>query len=472
MDTIDTPGEQGSQSFGNSLGARFDLPRKEQDPSQALAVASYQNKTDSQVVEEHLDELISLADSCGISVLETRSWILKTPSASTYINVGKLEEIEEILKEFPSIGTLIIDEEITPSQQRNLEKRLGLVVLDRTELILEIFSSRALTAEANIQVQLAQARYLLPRLKRLWGHLSRQKSGGGSGGFVKGEGEKQIELDRRMVRERIHKLSAQLKAVIKQRAERRKVKSRRGIPTFALIGYTNSGKSTLLNLLTAADTYVEDKLFATLDPKTRKCVLPGGRHVLLTDTVGFIRKLPHTLVAAFKSTLEAAFHEDVLLHVVDASHPLALEHVQTTYDLFQELKIEKPRIITVLNKVDRLPQGSIPMKLRLLSPLPVLISAKTGEGIQNLLSLMTEIIQEKSLHVTLNFPYTEYGKFTELCDAGVVASSRYQEDFLVVDAYLPKELQKKFRPFISYVFPEDCGDDEGRGPVLESSFGD
>ncbi|WP_100934640.1 GTPase HflX [Candidatus Chlamydia corallus] len=473
MDNVDKEREEEtSQYFGTSLGTRFDLPRKEQDASQALAVTCYQNKTDPQVVAEHLDELVALADSCGICVLETRSWILKIPSASTYLNTGKLEEIEEILKKFPSLGTLIIDEEITPSQQRNLEKRLGLVVLDRTELILEIFSNRALTAEANIQVQLAQARYLLPRLKRMWGHLSRQKSGGGSGGFVKGEGEKQIELDRRMVRERIHKLSAQLKAVIKQRAERRKVKSRRGIPTFALVGYTNSGKSTLLNLLTSAGTYVEDKLFATLDPKTRKCILPGGLHVLLTDTVGFIRQLPHTLVAAFKSTLEAAFHEDVLLHVVDASHPLALEHVRTTFDLLKELGIEKPKIITVLNKVDRLPQGRISTKLRLLSPRPVLISAKTGEGVQNLLNVMAEVIWEKSLHVTLNFPYPEYGKFTELCDAGVVISHRYQEDILVVEAYLPKELQKKFRPFISYFFSEDSEDKEGNGPTLYDSLGD
>ncbi|SPN73601.1 GTP-binding protein HflX,GTPase HflX,Fe2 transport system protein B,GTP-binding protein HflX,GTPase of unknown function [Chlamydia serpentis] len=463
MENLDNKSEeQDSRYSGLSLGMRFDLPRKEQDASQALAIACYQNKIDPQMVQEHLDELVALAESCGISVLQTHSWILKVPSASTYINTGKLEEIEEVLKELPSIGTLIIDEEITPSQQRNLEKRLGLVVLDRTELILEIFSSRALTAEANIQVQLAQARYLLPRLKRMWGHLSRQKSGGGgSGGFVKGEGEKQIELDRRMVRERIHKLSAQLKSVMKQRAERRKVKSRRGIPTFALIGYTNSGKSTLLNLLTSAGTYVEDKLFATLDPKTRRCVLPGGRHVLLTDTVGFIRKLPHTLVAAFKSTLEAAFHEDVLLHVVDASHPLALEHVQTTYDLLKELGVEKPKIITVLNKVDRLSEGVLSTKLRLFSSRPVLISAKTGEGIQNLLTVMAEIIREKSLHVILNFPYKEYGRFTELCDAGLVISHRYQEDILVVEAHLPRELQKKFRPFVSYSFFEDSENQEG-----------
>ncbi|WP_348663803.1 GTPase HflX [Chlamydia vaughanii] len=439
------------KSRESSLGWRFSLPREEQDPSQALAVACYASKADQNNMQEHVEELVSLADSCDITVLETRSWILRMPSSSTYLNEGKLLEIEEILQQFPTIGTLIVDEEITASQQRNLEKRLGVVVLDRTELILEIFASRAFTAEAGLQVELARARYLLPRLKRMWGHLSRQKSGGGSGGggFVKGEGEKQIELDKRMIRERIHKLTSDLKNVEKQRKERRKSKERRGIPSFALIGYTNSGKSTLLNLLTSAETYAEDKLFATLDPKTRRCILPCGQRVLVTDTVGFIRKLPHTLVAAFKSTLEAALHEDVLLHIVDASHPLAFEHIETTKAILKELGVEHPKIITVLNKVDALPEGKVPTKLRLLSPRAVLVSAKSGEGIQNLLETMTEVITEGCPEVSLKFSYKDYGKFTELYDAGLVISHRCKDDILLVEAYLPKELEKKYQQFIS-----------------------
>ncbi|EPP37660.1 GTP-binding protein HflX, partial [Chlamydia psittaci 84-8471/1] len=185
-----------------------------------------------------------------------------------------------------------------------------------------------------------------------------------------------------------------------------------------------SGKSTLLNLLTSAETYVEDKLFATLDPKTRRCVLPSGQRVLVTDTVGFIRKLPHTLVAAFKSTLEAALHEDVLLHVVDASHPLAFEHIETTKEILKELGVDHPKIITVLNKIDALPHGKASTKLRLLSPRAVLISAKTGEGIQNLLEAMTDVITEGFPEVTLKFSYKDYGKFTELYDAGLVLSHR------------------------------------------------
>ncbi|MBQ8498219.1 GTPase HflX [Chlamydia sp.] len=436
------------QERQNTIGWRFSLPRAEQDPAQVLAVCCYANRAEQERVSEYVEELISLAKSCDLSILETCTWLLRSPSSSFYLNEGKLEEIEQILERFPTIGTLLVDEEISPSQQRNLEKRLNVVVLDRTELILEIFASRAFTAEAGLQVELAQARYLLPRLKRMWGHLSRQKSGGSGGGFVKGEGEKQIELDRRIVRERIHKLSKELKAVERQRKERRKAKEKNQIPAFALIGYTNSGKSTLLNLLTSAETYAEDKLFATLDPKTRRCVLPCGQRVLLTDTVGFIRKLPHTLVAAFKSTLEAALHEDILLHVVDASHPLALEHVETTRSILQELGIEQPRVITVLNKIDRISDWGVASRLRLISPTPVCVSAKTGEGIRDLLQAMADMVQEDYPQVLLHLPYKEYGLFTELCDAGLVISHYYENDVLVVKAFLPNFLRKKYAEHI------------------------
>lgn len=434
----------------SSLGWRFSLPRAEQDPTQALVVSCYAHKSEQKYVREYVDELISLAESCDITVVETRSWFLHSPSSSTYLNEGKVVEIEEILQLFPTIGMLIIDEEITASQQRNLEKRLGVVVLDRTELILEIFASRAFTAEAGIQVELARSRYLLPRLKRMWGHLSRQKSGGKGGGFVKGEGEKQIELDKRMIRERIHKLVADLKGVEKQRKERRKSKVRCGITSFALIGYTNSGKSSLLNFLTSAEAYAEDKLFATLDPKTRRCILPNGQHVLVTDTVGFIRKLPHTLVAAFKSTLEAALYEEVLLHVIDASHPLAFEHVETTKQILSELGVENPKMITVLNKIDLLPDEKVLTKLRLLLPNTVSISARTGQGIQDLLVKMAEISTQEYPRMRLTFAFKDYGKFTELYDSGLVISHQCKDDLLVVEAYLPKELNKRYQQFISH----------------------
>lgn len=429
-----------------SLGSRFDSFREEQDPTQALAIGCYATKEDAKQAQEHLDELVALADSCEITVLESRAFVLRSPVSSTYLNEGKLIEIESILQQLPSIGTLLIDEEISASQQRNLEKRLRVAVLDRTELILEIFAERALTAEAGLQVELARTKYLLPRLKRMWGHLSRQKSGSG-GGFVKGEGEKQIELDRRMIKERIHKLSLELKKVEKYRKEQQKAKKRNGIPTFALIGYTNSGKSTLLNVFTQANTYAEDKLFATLDPKTCRCTLKNGQGVLIMDTVGFIRKLPHTLVAAFKSTLEAALHEDVLLHVIDASHPAALQHVETTKKLLEELQIKNPKIIHVLNKIDRLPNQQVPAALRFACPRHVLISAKDGTGIQDLLQLMEALVQEDYLKVSLAFPYHAYDKFTQLLDAGFVSSHHLRDDTVFVQAHLPKSLEKKFSEY-------------------------
>lgn len=431
----------------HSLGARFESFRDEQDPSQALAVGCYASKEDAKLAQEHLEELVALADSCEITVLESHAFVLRSPVSSTYLNEGKLIEIEAILQKFPSIGTLLIDEEITASQQRNLEKRLRVAVLDRTELILEIFAERALTAEAGLQVELARTKYLLPRLKRMWGHLSRQKSGG-SGGFVKGEGEKQIELDRRMVKERIHKLSSELKKVEKYRKEQQKAKKRSGVPTFALIGYTNSGKSTLLNVFTNANTYAEDKLFATLDPKTCRCTLGNGQKILMMDTVGFIRKLPHTLVAAFKSTLEAALHEDILLHVIDASHPAALQHVETTQKLLEELQIIHPKIIHVLNKIDRLPNQQVPAALRFACPRHVLVSAKDGTGLKDLLHLMETMVQEDYLRVSLVFPYHAYDKFTQLLDAGFVNSHYLRDDTVFVQANIPKSLEKSFSEYI------------------------
>lgn len=433
----------------HSLGGRFESLGEDQDSTLALAVGCYPTKDAAQHAQEHIEELIALAESCQISVLESRIFLVRTLVSSTYLNEGKLLEIEAVLQKFPTIGTLLIDEEITASQQRNLEKRLKVAVLDRTELILEIFAERAFTAEAGLQVELARAKYLLPRLKRMWGHLSRQKSGSG-GGFVKGEGEKQIELDRRMVKERIHKLSVDLKQVEKQRKEQQKAKKRRGVSTFALIGYTNSGKSTLLNALTHVNTYAEDKLFATLDPKTCRCSLPNGQQVLVMDTVGLIRKLPHTLVAAFKSTLEAALHEDFLLHVVDASHPAAMQHVETTNQLLKELQIKHPKIIHVLNKIDRLPNQQVPFALRLACPNHILVSARSGEGVHELLQSMETLVQKDYLCVSLAIPYHAFDLFTRLQEEGVVVSHQLADNEVIVEARLPKHLEHMFANYITF----------------------
>lgn len=436
-----------SSSF--MFGYRSSLPNQTQDSSHVLAIMCYSEKLEPLISDAYRQELISLVECCEMTVLCHRTFLLKQPVSSTYFTEGKLQDIQEILQEHPTIGSVVIDEEITPSQQRNLEKLLGVAVFDRTELILEIFSSRATTTEASLQVELARAKYLLPRLKRMWGHLSRQKSGGSSGGFVKGEGEKQVELDRRMIRERIHKLDRELQRSVKIRREQRKAKKRRSIPTFALVGYTNSGKSSLLNCLTPANTYAKDQLFATLDSKTRQCVLPRGGHVLVTDTVGFIRKLPHTLVAAFRSTLESALKEDFLLHVVDASHPLASEHIATTLHVLEELQIPNPKIITVLNKVDLCPGNSVSGKLRLFCQRPILLSTKTGQGLDLLLEAMQLLVDEDQPEVLLRIPHAfSYGILPTLKNRGLVISHYYDDEYLLVRTRLPRDLQRALYDYV------------------------
>ncbi|WP_348660492.1 GTPase HflX [Chlamydiifrater volucris] len=419
------------------------LPRPEQDPSQALLISCYEDRKEEKLAKDHVLELAELARSCGITTIETRTFHLRMLAPSSYLSEGKAKEVEEVLRLFPSIGVIIFDDEITASQQRNLEKRFGTLVMDRTEVILDIFSQRAITAEAGIQVELAKAKYLLPRLKRMWGHLSRQKSGGG-GGYVKGEGEKQIELDKRMIKEKIHRLSSRLKESIKHREMQRKAKERSGIPSFALIGYTNAGKSSLFNALTDAGTYAEDKLFATLDPKTKRCLLPNKLPVLITDTVGFVRKLPHTLVAAFRSTLESALRDRFLIHVVDVSHPSAEEHIATTTALLKELKITDPKIITVLNKTDLCTDNKMLSKLRLFCPLPILVSCVNGTGISSLLQTMEDLVVADYKETALVIPCKEYHRVAELLEAGLVISKRFDEDNVRLRAFLPPSLEKKF----------------------------
>ncbi|MEG0037216.1 MAG: GTPase HflX [Victivallaceae bacterium] len=413
--------------------------------ARALAVGFYVNKEDKSRTEEYLDELTELASSCGIQVLFRNVFSLKKIDSSTYLSKGHLENLGNFIKE-ENVSVVLIDEEITASQQRNLEKYLGLTVIDRTELILEIFSSGAATSEARLQIELAKARYIFPRLKRMWGHLSRQSSSGGVG--LKGEGEKQIELDRRMLRDRVFKLKMRLKESIKNRVTGQSLRRKNNMPSFAIVGYTNSGKSTLLNLLTQAGVYAENKLFATLDTKTKRVVLPNKTQILLTDTVGFIRKLPHTLIAAFRSTLETAFRDDVLIHTVDVSNPMAEEHVATTYALIKELGIVSPNIITVLNKIDICDDRRILNKLRISCPNPILFSALTGEGLSDLLAAMEKESARLSERMLLRFRFEDYGFFSELLEKGLVISHSYDEDnWLSVEALIPEEIKKKFLPY-------------------------
>lgn len=395
--------------------------------------------------EEHLKELEALADTFGCTVSEKIPISLRTGiDAATFVTKGKLEEILEKVQQTKS-NLVIFDDEISPAQQRNLEKILKVAVMDRTELILEIFAQRAMTKEAKLQIDLARIKYQFPRLKRLWSHFSRQRH---SGGYLKGEGEKQIEIDRRLLKKHLQKLRDELEEVKKVRKIQRVQRERSHISTFAIVGYTNAGKSTLLNALTASAVLVEDKLFATLDPTTRKFTLPDKQHILLTDTVGFIRKLPHTLVAAFRSTLEAALHDDVLLHLIDVSHPMAVEQAETTNKLLQELGGHQDSMITVLNKCDLCEDESRVQLFKIKYPKSVVISATQGIGFDELMELMMKELSENKKRVKLRIPQSRYDLVAHLKGHAHLLYEEYEENDVVLMVELAKT---ELHSYASYI---------------------
>jgi len=410
----------------------------------ALLVGAYKNAKDRNHSEEYLDELEALCQTYGFEVKEKVACSLRSIDSKTYIGKGKLEELVLKADEL-NVDVIIFDDEISPNQQRNIEKAFKRPVIDRTELILEVFAQAAHTKESKLQVELAKSHYQLPRLKRLWTHLSRQSSGGK--GFLKGEGERQIEIDRRLVRKRITDLQKELKLLGHHREIRRQSRLRSGVPTFAIIGYTNVGKSTLLHELTEADVLVEDKLFATLDTTTRKFTLPNHQQILLIDTVGFIRKIPHTVVEAFKSTLEEALYTDILLHLIDVNHPLAEEHAQATYDVLKELNAENRPIITVLNKVDLLENKSLIAKFKLKYPRVVVISALNQTGFEELMEAMIDELQNLRKRVKLRIPQSYYALVSELMEEGQVISCDYEENDILLEVNIPKKLEHKVKQF-------------------------
>ncbi len=356
--------------------------------------------------EHSLDELAQLVRTARGTVVGRAVQKLSTPNPAHYIGQGKLQELVA-QRERTGYTLVVFDDELSPSQQRNLEKALGVKVLDRTALIIDIFAMRAHSREGRLQVELAQSEYLLPRLAGQWSHLERLGSSGRQGAIgVRGPGETQLETDRRLVRNKIARLKREIEDVRKQRALYRRRRSRAGAPVVALVGYTNAGKSTLMRALTEADVLVEDQLFATLDPVTRRVRLPSGRVVLLTDTVGFIQKLPTQLVAAFRATLEELHEADVLLHVIDITHPDAAQQSQTVDDTLQELGLAEKPAVTALNKVDRLtgPAGEPVTGLEDLDafraslaanrPEAVLVSAERRWGLGELLERIDETLAD------------------------------------------------------------------------------
>ena len=386
-------------------------------------------------VKESLDELEELADTAGAQTVGKIIQNRETVHPGTYIGKGKIEEVRALMLATDATG-IICDDELSPAQMNNLEHELECKVMDRTLLILDIFAKHATTSEGKIQVELAQLRYRASRLVGLGASLSRL--GGGIG--TRGPGEKKLESDRRLIRKRITALKEELSQVEKHRELLRTGRTRGKMKTVAIVGYTNAGKSTLLNTLTGAGVLSEDKLFATLDPTTRLLTLDDGQQLLLTDTVGFIRKLPHNLVEAFKSTLEEAKYADYIIHVVDASNPQAEIQMHIVYETLKELGALGKKTITLFNKQDRV-SGESFRDLRADHTLK--ISARTGEGLEEFKQLLSEILAEGQIYMERLFPYSEAGQIQLIREYGQLLSEEYTEGGIAVKARVPREIYPK-----------------------------
>src|SRR5256714_628377 len=347
--------------------------RPKKNHERALLIGLEKQGVSKWDLRDSLEELAELATSAGAEVVDTVTQKLQKPTAPYYIGKGKAEAIKHSFQD-REVTSVIFDDELSPAQGRNLENLLACKVLDRTQLILDIFAQRARSREGRLQIELAQLQYLLPRLTRMWHHLSRQTGGIGT----RGPGETQLEVDRRRVQERIARLERELEGVRKVRSVQRQGRKRHQWPVAAVVGYTNAGKSTLLNLMTGADVLAVDKLFATLDPTTRSFTLPNKQRVLLTDTVGFLRNLPHTLIESFKATLEEVSEADLLIHVVDLSHPRVDEHIEAVDNVIKELDAYGKQTLIVFNKIDRLENSELAHAYMQRFPGSVALSARTG----------------------------------------------------------------------------------------------
>ena len=430
------------------MAPMFAVAEKQKIVTRALLVGAHWKEQTAAEARSLLDELGELADTLGLVVADRVLVKINAPQASYLIGSGKAQELCLQAKAL-ECDVIVFDNELTPGQQRKWEELSGMAVIDREEVILDIFNGRARTKEARLQVELARMEYSLPRLARAWAHLSRQQ-GGGLGG--KGEGESQLEIDRRLVRKRIDNVKAELDEVRSQRATQRKQRERVPVPHAAIVGYTNAGKSSLLKALTGADVFVEDKLFATLDPTTRRIDLPDGQPLLLTDTVGFVRKLPHRLVESFKATLEEAILSDFLVHLLDASQPEIFTFHRTTLDVLAELGARDKPMLTVFNKIDLLPDRDALNPLRRHFPGALFISTRTGEGLDELLHHMAGQLASRSERLELLLPPDRGDLLGLLHKHGQVLATEYTEDGGTrVRAILPS---KSVGPFAHFRLPE------------------
>ena len=412
----------------------------------AYLVGIQVGRTPRAEVEEHLDELASLVETMGAVTVGREVVRVQALNAKFLVGEGKIEEIKA-WAEAANADLIVVDDDISSAQQNAWEKAIKKAVIDRRKVILDIFAQRAMTREARLQTQLASLQYQLPRLKRAWTHLERQRGGRG---FIGGSGEAQIETDRRIVRDKIAKLREELQEVRNTRESQRKARRMRPVPNAAIVGYTNSGKSSLLNALTAANVLQEDKLFATLDPTTRRVELPNNQPLLLTDTVGFIRKLPTTLVEAFKSTLEEAQLADFLIHVVDVSHPQCHDHIRTTNEVLKELDaLEKPTLL-VLNKCDRLEETwGLLAQFEEYADKVVLTSATEGTGLQLMVEHLAGFLASELRNVFLRLPASRYDLISEVHrEAEVLDKGFDEEGNTLLYASFPQRFFYKVEPYV------------------------
>src|SRR3982750_23457 len=430
----------------------FEIKQKAKMTERALLIGAFTESANEAHAHSLLEELEELVATLGIPVVERKLVFHRENHARYLIGSGKAQEVADLAKQL-ECDVLVFDNQLSPSQQRNWEELAGMTVADRQEIILDIFGARAQTREARIQVDLARMSYSLPRLTRAWSHLGQQ--GGGIGG--KGEGESQLEQDKRKIRLQIDRLKRELETVRSARATQRKDRKRTPGPNAAIVGYTNVGKSSLLRRLTGADVLVENKLFATLDTTTRKIALPNKQPLLLTDTVGFVRNLPHQLIEAFKATLEEATLSDFLIHVLDASQREVMEFYNTTMKVLTDLGADTRQMLMVFNKIDKVVDEHVLPDLRRHFPDAVFVSIQTGEGMDELIERISEFVARGTMSVELRVPAARADLLARLHRDGTVRELRYEHDFTHVTATIPTRSLEVYSAFLP------AGDD----PVID-----
>ena len=426
----------------------FDVREKPKMVQRALLVGGYFDRRESAEAIDLLNELQELVETLGLGVIAKECVMVREFNPRYIVGKGKAAELMAQAKAL-ECDCIIFDNEMSPAQQRAWESESGLCVIDRHEVILDIFAMRARTSEARLQVELARLAYSLPRLTRMWAHLDRQ--GGGSGGAgsggagaARGEGETQLETDRRLAHKRIDKVKAELEDVKRNRDNQRKERSRVPVPHVAIVGYTNAGKSSLLNLMTGSDVVAQNQLFVTLDTTTRRMELPDGQNILLTDTVGFVRRLPHDLVQSFRATLEEAVIADFLIHVLDASDPRAVEFHKTTTSVLAELGAGDKRVVLALNKIDLIKEEGRLQELQRHFPEAVPISVKTGEGMDNLMHRLHEMLLDRVVRLKVAIPMNRLDLVSIAHQEGKVLREKYNENGVQMVCVLPKRWESRF----------------------------